>query len=92
MSGGWVSPPSRPTTPRRCGSWPRTGRSPWRTSRRTPATAPSPSLWTTSTPWVDAIAARGIEPTTRETYGNGVRKVTFHDPDGNEIGFGGAPV
>ena len=27
-----------------------------------------------------------------KTYGNGVRKVTFHDPDGNEIGFGGAPV
>lgn len=40
---------------------------------------------------VAAIAARGIEPTTRETYGNGVRKVTFHDPDGNRIGFGGAP-
>ena len=41
---------------------------------------------------VDAIVARGIEPTKRETYDNGVRKVTFHDPDGNEIGFGGAPV
>lgn len=40
---------------------------------------------------VDGIAARGIEPATRETYGNGVRKVTFHDPDGNQIGFGGAP-
>ena len=41
---------------------------------------------------VDAIVARGIEPTTRETYDNGVRKVTFHDPDGNEIGFGGMPA
>jgi catechol 2,3-dioxygenase-like lactoylglutathione lyase family enzyme len=41
---------------------------------------------------VDAIVARGLEPTKRETYDNGVRKVTFHDPDGNEIGFGGAPV
>jgi hypothetical protein len=41
---------------------------------------------------VDAIVARGIEPTKRETYGNGVRKVTFSDPDGNEIGFGGAPA
>jgi hypothetical protein len=41
---------------------------------------------------VDGIVARGIEPTKRETYGNGVRKVTFHDPDGNEIGFGGPPV
>ena len=41
---------------------------------------------------VDAIVARGLEPTKRETYGNGVRKVTFFDPDGNEIGFGGAPA
>jgi catechol 2,3-dioxygenase-like lactoylglutathione lyase family enzyme len=41
---------------------------------------------------VAAIAARGIEPVGRETYGNGVRKVTFRDPDGNEIGFGGGPV
>ena len=38
------------------------------------------------------IAERGIEPATRETYGNGVRKTTFRDPDGNEIGFGGAPA
>jgi hypothetical protein len=38
------------------------------------------------------IASRGIEPEQRETYGNGVRKATFRDPDGNEIGFGGAPV
>ena len=40
---------------------------------------------------VNGIIARGIEPTKRETYDNGVRKVTFHDPDGNEIGFGGGP-
>lgn len=40
---------------------------------------------------VDAAVARGVEPTTRETYANGVRKVTFHDPDGNEVGFGGGP-
>jgi catechol 2,3-dioxygenase-like lactoylglutathione lyase family enzyme len=40
---------------------------------------------------VDGIVARGIEPTKCETYDNGVRKVTFHDPDGNEIGFGGVP-
>jgi catechol 2,3-dioxygenase-like lactoylglutathione lyase family enzyme len=38
------------------------------------------------------IADRGIEPTDRETYDNGVRKVTFRDPDGNEIGFGGGPT
>ena len=41
---------------------------------------------------VGDIAARGIEPERRETYGNGVRKVTFRDDDGNEIGFGGAPL
>jgi catechol 2,3-dioxygenase-like lactoylglutathione lyase family enzyme len=40
---------------------------------------------------VAAIGARGIEPAERETYSNGVRKVTFRDPDGNEIGFGGPP-
>jgi catechol 2,3-dioxygenase-like lactoylglutathione lyase family enzyme len=37
------------------------------------------------------IAERGLEPAERETYTNGVRKVTFRDPDGNEIGFGGGP-
>ena len=41
---------------------------------------------------VAAIAARGIEPAERETYSNGVRKVTYRDPDGNEVGFGGPPV
>ncbi len=41
---------------------------------------------------VEAMAGRGIEPAERETYSNGVRKVTYRDPDGNEIGFGGAPV
>ena len=40
---------------------------------------------------VGGITARGIEPSTRETYENGVRKVTYRDPDGNEIGFGGGP-
>jgi catechol 2,3-dioxygenase-like lactoylglutathione lyase family enzyme len=38
-----------------------------------------------------AVAGRGLEPDKRETYDNGVRKVVFHDPDGNEIGFGGGP-
>jgi hypothetical protein len=41
---------------------------------------------------VAQIADRGIEPSKRETYSNGVRKVTYYDPDGNEIGFGGAPI
>ena len=40
--------------------------------------------------WVDGIASRGLEPALRETYDNGVRKLTFRDEDGNEIGFGGA--
>jgi predicted enzyme related to lactoylglutathione lyase len=40
---------------------------------------------------VEQIAARGLDPVERETYSNGVRKVTYRDPDGNEIGFGGAP-
>ncbi len=41
---------------------------------------------------VEEIADRGIEPAERETYSNGVRKATYQDPDGNEIGFGGAPL
>jgi hypothetical protein len=41
---------------------------------------------------VAQIAARGLDPATTETYANGVRKVIYRDADGNEIGFGGAPV
>jgi len=41
---------------------------------------------------VESAAVRGVHPETRETYGNGVRKVIYLDPEGNEIGFGGAPV
>jgi catechol 2,3-dioxygenase-like lactoylglutathione lyase family enzyme len=41
---------------------------------------------------VKEITDRGIESAERETYSNGVRKVTYRDPDGNEIGFGGAPL
>jgi len=41
--------------------------------------------------WLAAIAARGLEPAERETYSNGVRKATYRDEDGNEIGFGGPP-
>lgn len=37
------------------------------------------------------ISARGISPTADETYANGVRKLTYRDPDGNEVGFGGLP-
>jgi hypothetical protein len=41
---------------------------------------------------ISDIAERGLEPDERETYANGVRKATFRDPDGNEIGFGGPPA
>jgi catechol 2,3-dioxygenase-like lactoylglutathione lyase family enzyme len=39
---------------------------------------------------VAQIAERGLAPAERETHPNGVRKVAFRDPDGNEFGFGGA--
>ncbi len=41
---------------------------------------------------VAQVAVRGLESARRETYPNGVRKITYRDPDGNEIGFGGAPL
>jgi len=41
---------------------------------------------------VAELAGRGLEPAERETYSNGVRKVTYRDPDGNEVGFGGEPL
>jgi catechol 2,3-dioxygenase-like lactoylglutathione lyase family enzyme len=41
---------------------------------------------------VAAIAARGLEADERLTYSNGVRKALYRDPDGNELGFGGAPL
>ncbi len=41
---------------------------------------------------VAQITDRGIDPTNQETYANGVRKTTYRDPDGNEVGFGGAPL
>src|SRR3954466_2328215 len=50
------------------------------------------------TVWVDdldtraaAIGSRGLEPAELETYSNGVRKATYRDDAGNEIGFGGPP-
>jgi catechol 2,3-dioxygenase-like lactoylglutathione lyase family enzyme len=42
--------------------------------------------------WVDPIVGRGIAPEVRETYPNGVRHVTFRDPDGNQISLGAAPL
>jgi predicted enzyme related to lactoylglutathione lyase len=37
------------------------------------------------------IAKRGLEPAKQVTLGDGVRKISYVDPDGNEIGFGGLP-
>jgi hypothetical protein len=39
---------------------------------------------------VEQIADRGLDPAKRETYPNGMRKITYRDADGNKIGFGGA--
>jgi len=41
--------------------------------------------------WVARIASGGVAPKERLTYRNGVRKALYSDPDGNEIGLGGAP-
>jgi hypothetical protein len=41
---------------------------------------------------VDAIAARGLEPDERDTLSGGVRRARYHDPDGNEVVFGGPPL
>ena len=40
---------------------------------------------------VAEAAGRGVQPASQETYGNGVRKTTYADPEGNEIGFGQVP-
>lgn len=44
---------------------------------------------------LDTLVARitdsGIEPAQREAYQNDIRKITYRDADGNEVGFGGAP-
>jgi Glyoxalase/Bleomycin resistance protein/Dioxygenase superfamily len=42
--------------------------------------------------FVAEVAGRGLEPDERETYANGVRKATYHDPDGNEIALAGPPL
>jgi len=41
---------------------------------------------------VAQITERGLLPVKRETLANGVRKVAYRDPDGNEFEFGGAPA
>jgi catechol 2,3-dioxygenase-like lactoylglutathione lyase family enzyme len=39
--------------------------------------------------FVADAAGRGVHPTEREIYENGVRKAAYRDPDGNEVGLGG---
>lgn len=41
--------------------------------------------------FIAQVADRGLAPDKQETYENGVRKATYRDADGNEIGFGGLP-
>ncbi len=41
---------------------------------------------------VAAIGSRGLQPALQETFDNGVRKVTYTDPDGNRLGLGGGPA
>jgi catechol 2,3-dioxygenase-like lactoylglutathione lyase family enzyme len=44
---------------------------------------------------LDALAAqigdRGLHPVEQESYAEGVRKLIYRDPDGNEFGFGSVP-
>jgi catechol 2,3-dioxygenase-like lactoylglutathione lyase family enzyme len=39
---------------------------------------------------VAQVAERGLAPAHQETLPNGVRKVSYRDPDGNAFEFGGA--
>jgi catechol 2,3-dioxygenase-like lactoylglutathione lyase family enzyme len=39
---------------------------------------------------ISQIGERGLDPSKRETYENGVRKITYRDMDGNETSFAGA--
>jgi hypothetical protein len=41
---------------------------------------------------VAAIGPAASSPPCGRRTTNGVRKVTYRDPDGNEVGFGGAPT
>jgi catechol 2,3-dioxygenase-like lactoylglutathione lyase family enzyme len=40
--------------------------------------------------YIAPIASRGLEPDECVPYSGGVRKAVYRDPDGNELGFGGA--
>lgn len=41
---------------------------------------------------VAEIARRGILPSEQDELPDGVRKITYRDPDGNEVAFGGGPA
>lgn len=41
---------------------------------------------------IATVAGRGLEPAERLTLSNGARKALYRDPDGNELGFAGAPL
>ena len=41
---------------------------------------------------IEQIARRGLTWSQEEIPGEGVRKVMYYDPDGNEIGFGRIPA
>lgn len=41
---------------------------------------------------VAEIADRGISPSEKAELPDGTRKITFRDPDGNEVAFGGGPT
>ena len=44
----------------------------------------------TSTPGPRKSPRAASSPQLDETYGDGVRKITYRDPEGNEVGFGQA--
>ncbi|MFI7586960.1 VOC family protein [Spongisporangium articulatum] len=39
--------------------------------------------------WAARLEGADLKPEVVEEYENGVRKLVFHDPDGNELGIGG---
>ena len=59
-----------------------------RNTRATPCTCSSSM---TLTPSSRRSPIGDFEPAHRESLPNGVRKITYRDGDGNEIGLGGAP-
>jgi len=61
-------------------------------ARRAPAGVRRPAPGADLDERVAGIAGRGMEPAGRETYPDGVRKITYADPEGNEIGFGEVPA